>query len=157
MGTTTKTLYETDFAEWAARTADLLRQGRLTAADVENVAEEIEDLGRSERTAVRLQLLRLLTHLVKQRIQPERDGSSWRGSIVGARQEILLRLEDSPSLRRHLLDTLQATWQMAIKDALAETGLEARAFEFELPKTCPCSLDQLMEGDLEGLWPGHQG
>jgi len=156
MGATTKTLYETDFAEWSTRTADLLRQGRLDAADVENVAEEIEALGRSERAAVRSQLLRLLMHLVKQRIQPERDGSSWRGSIVAARREILLHLEDSPSLRRHLLDTLQATWRMAINDALAETGLTARANEFDLPKTCPCSLDQLIDGDLDDLWPRHQ-
>jgi hypothetical protein len=153
MGTTTKTLYDTDFAEWTARTADLLRQGRLDAADVENVAEEIEDLGKSERFAVRSQLLRIMMHLVKQRIQPERDGASWRGSIVAARQEIDSRLEDSPSLRRHLLDTAQATWQRTIKDALAETGLTARAIEFDLPKSCPASLDQLLEGELEDLWP----
>jgi hypothetical protein len=155
MGATTKTLYETDFAEWAAHTADLMRQGRLDLVDMENVAEEIADLGRSERAAVRSQLLRLLVHLIKQRIQPERDGSSWRGSIVSARQEIRLRLEDSPSLRRHLLDTLQATWQMAVKDALAETGLTTYAGEFNFPKTCPCSLDQLLDGDLEQLWPRH--
>ena len=157
MGTTTKTLYETDFAEWAARTAEALRQGRFDAADMENVAEEIEDLGKSERAAVRSQLLRLLIHMVKQRIQPERDGSSWRGSIVGARREIRLRLEDSPSLRRHLRETLQATWRMAIEDALAETGITARTIGFDLPKTCPCSLDQLLDGDLEELWPRHQG
>ena len=157
MGTTTKTLYETDFAEWAARTAEALRQGNLDAADLENVAEEIEDLGKSQRAAVRSQMLRLLKHVVKQRIQPARAGSSWRGSIVGAHQQIQLRLEDSPSLRRHLSETVQATWQMAIKAALAETGLTARTIGFDLPKTCPCSLDQLLDGDLEELWPRHQG
>ena len=157
MGTPTKSLYDTDFAEWTAQTAEQLRQGRFDAVDMENVAEEIEDLGKSQRAAVRSQLVRMLKHLIKQRIQPERDGASWRTSIVSARTEIRLRLEDSPSLRRHLLDTLQATYETAVKDAFAETRLAARAAEFELPKSCPCALDELLEGDLETLWPRLTG
>src|ERR1700730_3338372 len=102
MGTTTKSLYDTDFVEWTAQTAELIREGRFDAVDAEILAEEIEDLGKSARTAVRSQLLRMLMHLIKQRIQSDRDGSSWRTSIMSARQEIRLRLEDSPSLRRHL-------------------------------------------------------
>jgi hypothetical protein len=42
---------------------------------------------------------------------------------------------------------------MAVRDALAETQLTARATEFDLPKACPCTLDELLEGDLETLWP----
>jgi hypothetical protein len=101
MATSTKSLYDTDFVEWAARTADLLRRGRLAGLDLENVAEEIEDLGKSERSAVRSQLRRMLVHLVKSRIQPERSGASWRGSVAGARTEILDHFVDSPSLRKH--------------------------------------------------------
>ena len=56
MGTTTKTLYDTDFAEWSARTAELLRAGRYDELDIENVAEEIESLGKAERKSVRAQL-----------------------------------------------------------------------------------------------------
>ena len=153
MGATTKSLYDTDFAEWTAQTAELLRQGRFDAVDMESLAEEIEDLGKNQRAAVRSQMLRLLKQLIKQRIQPARDGSSWRISIVSARDEIQLRLEDSPSLRRHLLDTLQATYDMAVKSAFAETGIAAKALEFDLPKACPCGLDELLEGDLETLWP----
>ena len=89
MGTTTKTLYETDYVEWADTMAALLRAGRLSEIDVENVAEEIEDLGKAARRAVRSQLKRLLMHLIKQRIQPERAGTSWRVSIQNARGEIL--------------------------------------------------------------------
>jgi hypothetical protein len=55
MSTAQKNLYDTDFAEWAGRTADLLRGGRLAEVDLQNVAEEIEDLGKSERSAVRSQ------------------------------------------------------------------------------------------------------
>ena len=53
-----KTLSDTDFAEWAARTGGLLRRGRFTEVDLQNVADEIEDLGKSERSAVRSQLRR---------------------------------------------------------------------------------------------------
>src|SRR5438876_90429 len=102
MGTTTKTLYDTDFVDWAYHTAELVRAGRFDEVDLENLAEEIEDLGNSERKAVRSQLRRMLMHLMKQQIQPERDGTSWRASIVDARRKILDSLEDAPSLRRYL-------------------------------------------------------
>jgi len=63
MRTTTQTLYDTGFAEGTARMAELLRQGRFDALaaenDIENLAEEIDDLGKSERAAA---------------------GSRWRGS-----------------------------------------------------------------------------
>ena len=68
MGATTKTLYDTDFAEWASHTAELLRVGRMLDVDLEHVAEEIEDLGKSERSAIESQLRRLLKHKIKQLI-----------------------------------------------------------------------------------------
>jgi hypothetical protein len=157
MGIVTKSLYETDFAEWTAQVAELLRRGRLdaiaTAHDLSNLAEEIEDLGKNQRVAVRSQLVRLQKHMIKQKIQPDRAGSSWLSSIADARIEISLHLEDSPSLRRYLVDTLDATWQKAVRAALTETRLVARAKQLDLPVHCPCTLDELLESDLEELWP----
>jgi hypothetical protein len=91
MGASTKSLYETDFVEWAARMADLLRRGRLAELDLAHVAEEIEGLGKSERSAVRSQLRRMLAQLLKSPIQPERSGASWRGSVASARTELWRR------------------------------------------------------------------
>jgi len=68
----TKTLYDTDFVEWTARTAELVRKRRFEEVDLENLAEEIADLGNSEQSAVKSQLSRMLMHLVKERIRPER-------------------------------------------------------------------------------------
>lgn len=82
MGATTKTLYDTDFVEWTARTAELVRSGRLSEVDLEQVAEEIEDLGKRDRASAESLLFRILLHQVKRKIQPERDGASWRKSIV---------------------------------------------------------------------------
>lgn len=154
MATTTKTLYDTDFVEWTARTAQLLREGRFEEVDLENLAEEVEDLGKSDRSAVRSQLARMLLHLVKERIQPERSGASWRASIVGGRLEIDIKLEDSPSLRRHLQENLQKIYRRAVRDALQETNLTERARELDIPKDCPYTLDELLEGDLNSLRRG---
>ena len=154
MGATTKTLYDIDFVEWSARMARLLREGRFNEVDLEHVAEEIEDLGRSERLAVRSQLRRMLAHLIKMRIQPERAGASWRGSIVSARIEILDHISDSPSLRRHAETSLQRIYREAVELALAQTNLTARAKELNIPAKCPYTLDELLEGDLGDIGLG---
>ena len=106
MSTATKTLYETDFVEWADHTAELLRQGKFDEVDLEHLIEEVEGLAGSDRDAVVSQLRRMLP-LIKERIQPERAGSSWRSVVIDAQREIELYLEASPSLRRHLEGALQ--------------------------------------------------
>ena len=140
MATTIKTLYDTDFAAWAAHTAKLLRAGRLDELDLENVAEEIEDLARSLHRAIRSQFVRMLKHKIKQMIQPERDGTSWRGSIAGAMVEIQSLLEDSASLRPYLAQNLQRFYRQAGKLAVIETGLE----HAEIPEKCPWTLESLL-------------
>jgi hypothetical protein len=151
MSTATKTLYETDFVEWADHTAELLRQGKFAEVDLEHLIEEVEGLAARDRREARAHVWRMLTLLIKLRIQPERAGSSWRSSIIDAQREIELYLEDSPSLRRHLEGTLQKTYRIAVKDALHETNLTARAKEFSFPEECPYNLANLLEGDLDAL------
>jgi hypothetical protein len=122
--------------------AELLRTGRIDEVDMAHVAEEIEALGGSEKAAVRFQLERLMMHLIEQLIQPERDGTSWRSSIVEARREIGSRIEISPSLQRDL-ETRLETYRRAAKDARYETGLSGS----DLPERCPWTLKELLEGD----------
>jgi hypothetical protein len=141
MSTSTKSLYETDFAEWSDQMAKLLREGRFDQVDLENVAEEIESLGRSERKAVRSQLQRLMMHTVKQQIQPDRDGTSWQRSIREARQALLDDIEESPSLRTHLQKNMQKLYKRAVEEALIETSLDYSS----LPRECPWTLDFLLE------------
>ena len=154
MGTTpAKTLYDTDFAEWTARMAELLRAGRMGEVDLEHVAEEIEDLGKRDRWAVHSQMLRLLLHQIKRRIQPERDCANWRRSIVNSQERIAHRLKDSPSLMAYLEQELNDIYIRAARGALFETGVKSAS----LPAQCPFTLDQLLsEFDLE--WPAaHPG
>jgi hypothetical protein len=149
MGLATQTLYETDFAEWADRTAGLLRARRFGDIDWESVVEEIETLGRSERAAVRSQLRRMLAHLIKQRVQPERDGASWRTSVASARFEIRNEIRDSPSLRRHLEDNLHLIYGDAVEEALVQMNRQAA----DLPAECLWTVDRLMDGDIGSLLP----
>lgn len=151
MATISKALYDTDFVEWTAHNAELLRHGRFEEVDLEHVAEEIEDLGKRDLLAVRSQLRRMLTHSIKQKIQPERDGASWRRSIVNAQGIIIDYVELSLSLRRQLADWLPVVYRRAIKEALSETGLAGQRNDLGIPETCPFSLSQLLDCDVDSL------
>ena len=70
-------LYDRDFYAWANEQAALLRAGRLTEADIENIAEEIESMGRSEKRELVGRLAILLQHLLKWQFQPGRRSASW--------------------------------------------------------------------------------
>jgi hypothetical protein len=148
MGVTVKPLYDADFAEWAAHTAELLREGRRAEVDIEHLSEEIEDLGKNERSTVRSQLHRMLLHLVKATAQPERSGSSWRASIAKARGEIRYKLADSPSLRPLLELELEKIYGDAVRDAIYEMNLPP-SWHGAIPRHCPYTLDELLEGSPE--------
>jgi hypothetical protein len=151
MATITKTLYDTDFAEWTAHTAELLRQGKFDEVDLEHVVEEIEALGKRDFRGARSQLLRLLMHVIQQKIQPERDGVSWRGSIVNACQEIHDELRDSPSFRRRLSDELRRVYPEAVEYALQETNLAQKRADLGIPENCPLTFAQLLDCPLDSL------
>ena len=139
-----KDLYEQDFFEWTVRNAELLRAGRLDEADLEHIAEEIEDMGKSERRELESRLSVLLSHLLKWRFQPDRRGRSWQATIRVQRAELLRLLADVPSLRRHLRDQLPEVYPIAVEGAIAETDLPEEVF----PPACPFSLDQILTADF---------
>jgi hypothetical protein len=70
---------------------------------------------------------------------------------VDARRQILLTLEDSPSLRRDLAKNLQKLYSNGVKDALDETALSGKEKQPEIPESCPWTLTELLDGDLDAL------
>jgi hypothetical protein len=138
------TLYNTDFYQWTQAQAAHLRAKEWSALDVDNLAEEIESLGASDRRALRSHLMRLSQHLLKWHYQPQRRGESWQQSIDNARLQIELILEDSPSLREFLPKAFAWAYPRARKEAAKETGLPLETF----PETCPWSLDQLQDDEF---------
>ncbi|MDO4997322.1 MAG: DUF29 domain-containing protein [Neisseria sp.] len=121
-----KTTYETDFAKWAAEQAGLLRAGLVNSIDFKNLAEEIEDMGRSEQRELENRLQVLICHLLKWKFQPERRGSSWLATIREQRRRIDRRLKESPSLRSRLnnAEFYADIWLDGVAEAIRETGLD---------------------------------
>lgn len=140
------TLYERDFYAWANQQAALLRAGRLADADVQNVAEEIESMGRSEKRELVSRLTTLLHHLLKWRHQPGLRGNSSRLTIEAQRASLLDHLADNPSLRAQLPDATRAAYRLARIEAERETGLPRATF----PDACPFAFDDAISDDY---WP----
>jgi len=69
--------YETDIVAWANEQAQLVRAGRFELLDLEHIAEEIEDVGKSEQRELASRMTILLAHLLKWQFQPEQQGRSW--------------------------------------------------------------------------------
>ncbi|MEA1051971.1 DUF29 domain-containing protein [Lamprobacter modestohalophilus] len=135
--------YDGDFYAWTLQTAHQLRSGQLDQVDLAQVAEEIEDMGKSDRRALESHLKILMLHLLKWQHQPSHRGVSWRLSIANARDEITAILRDSPSLRPRLDELAASRYPGARKQAILETGLAPSSF----PETCPFSVEQLLEED----------
>lgn len=139
-------LYESDFYAWANEQAALLRAGKLSAADIGNIAEEIESMGRSEKRELVNRLAVLLLHLLKWRYQPKRRGSSWEATIRTQRLQLRDHLADSPSLKARLDEAIASAYERAIIVAADETGLAEDTF----PTACPWPFERLMDADF---WP----
>jgi hypothetical protein len=115
--TKVKTLYDSDFALWIEETVNHLKSGNLAQVDLENLIEEVESLGRSERKTVRSYLLRLLEHLLKRRYVLMSDCyRGWEIEIKNFRQSLKLELEDSPSLKNFILEIMPQCYELALEN-----------------------------------------
>ena len=94
--------YDTDFYAWAQQQAQALRAKDWGALDLKHLAEEVEDLRKTERRGVRSQLRLILSHLLKWVYQPEKRTESWRSTIANGRVLVQEDLEDLPSLAPEL-------------------------------------------------------
>ena len=135
--------HDQDFYAWATASAACLRAGRWAEVDVDQIAEELEDMGKQQKHALAGHLKILLVHLLKWRYQPGLRGVSWRLSIDNARDEIAELLEDSPSLATKLPEIATRRYPAARSRASLETGLLLEAF----PAQCPFTVDQLLDAN----------
>ncbi len=132
--------YDTDFFKWTKSQAVFLKKGDFEKLDMDNLAEEIESLGRSDKRALRSHLSILLMHLLKKQYQPNKLTNSWENSIRNARLEIRYIIEDSPSLKRFLPEFVEDAYSQARWNAAEETGLP----ESKFPEECPWTLQEIL-------------
>jgi hypothetical protein len=143
-------LYEADFHRWSQDQGLALRARRTADVDWENVAEEIETLGRSEKSEIANRLSVLLLHLLKWQFQPAGRSSSWRGSIVEQRKKLQRLLKENPSLRSYPGEVMSEEYEIARWKAAGETGLPVEAFPGSEPYTAAEILsDAFYPGDAE--------
>jgi hypothetical protein len=146
--------YEKDIVAWANEQACLLRSGRFDQLDIEHIADEIEDVGKSEQREMANRMALLLAHLLKWQYQPERHTASWQRTINEQRKGIKKRLAKSPGLQPVLTDDDWQTeiWADAVAQAATETGLA------DFPYACPWSMqsDVLQDGWLPDSTQDHR-
>ena len=137
--------YDDDLYQWTIEQADALRRRAINELDFDNLAEEIESVGRSERREIRSRLEVLLIHLLKWHYQPERQSDSWRAPVLEARRRIEDVLADNPSLRSFPADALASAYRLATLDkAIRRLDL------LHLPEACPWAIEDVLRDDF---WP----
>ncbi|MBS3026383.1 DUF29 domain-containing protein [Dolichospermum sp. ST_con] len=129
--------YDHDFYAWTQEQAQLLRTGKFNQIDFDHIAEEIEDMGRSEKRELESRLEVLLMHLLKWQFQPNLRSRSWQLTIKEQRLRLEKLLAENPSLKSFLADSLEKIYQLATISAERETGLSY------FPQICPYSLTEI--------------
>jgi len=125
--------YERDYYAWTDGQAHALRERKVSGLDWDNLAEEVEDLGKSERHRLESHLELLLMHLLKWVNQPHRRSRSWSNSIREHRFRIQRVLRDNPGLKATLPQIFADAYEAAQFSAENETRLDLSAF----PESCP--------------------
>jgi hypothetical protein len=150
-------LYEADFSSWIDSQVRAIRKVAKSGTnlpidfepvDFENVAEELADLGRSEKRALKSALVRIIEHLLKLEFSPANGPrAGWRRSVTAHRQQVADIVADSPSLGG--LDQLDAAYDDARQ--LAVLGLQQDGIaDSALPAECPYSRNQVTD---RNFWP----
>jgi ribosomal protein L29 len=136
--------YDKDFYAWTQEQAGLLRAGKFAEVDVENLAEELDSMGRSDRREIDSRLEVLLAHLLKWQAQVTFRSQSWRGTIREQRRRIAKLLRESPSLQPVAEQLVPEAYEEARQKAANDTGLPEASF----PAECPFTPEQVLADDF---------
>jgi hypothetical protein len=154
-------LYERDFYAWTQDQAALLRAWpealRPNALDLAHLAEEIEDLGRSQRGAIESLMTQVVEHLLKLRSHSDQASRRhWQKAIAGFRDQIDILFRDNPSLRARRAEIAATVWRRAARrfgQDLDIDGHDPRAALVWLPDPAEPYFDLDREVLAEGWFP----
>lgn len=144
-GIMTTPSYNEDLNAWLQQQVSYLREGKFDKLDIDNLIEEVESVGKSERRSIKNYFVVLIGHLLKLKYRPEKATGSWYFSITNSQRKIKEIIEDSPSLKREMQEKLEAAWKDAINLAVQETGLPRQTF----PAKCPWTAEQAMRENFD--------
>jgi hypothetical protein len=132
--------YWGDFYSWLREQAAHVRAGHWEALDRENLAEEIESLGREQFNKLESALRVLMMHMLKWDYQPKLRSRSWVLSIEAQRDELDNVLSDNPGLKPRIAEATGRAYRRARIEAANETGLEKNQF----PEQCPYTWNDIV-------------
>ncbi len=138
-----KQLYEIDDNLWLLQTIELLKQKRLDELDLDNLIEELESVGRSEKNAVESLLEQIIRHLLLLqywKAEYERNVNHWEAEIIGFRGQLHKYL--TTNLRKHLAQELNSIYGLALKYVKRKTNQT-----INFPQECPYNLEQLLDSN----------
>ncbi len=136
-------LYETDEYLWFEYTVKFLKESRFTELDLENLIEELEELGNERKRAVESLLEQIIRHILLLEYWTEEfecNSNHWRAEIYSFRNQIEKRLTNN--LRKYLAEERLNIYNYALGYVQRKTG-----FQVNFPEECPYSLDELLEID----------
>ena len=141
-------LYESDFYAWTQEQAEFLRDGKWSQLDLVNLIEEIESLGKQQRSELRNRLSILIGYLLKWEYQSNRRSRSWLMTIRVQRRDTLELVKENPSLNPYLQEALQKIYEKGRDLAAGETNLPIKTFPIE----CIYSLEEILS---DSFFPGE--
>jgi len=136
-----KQLYDVDDDEWLEQTINLLKNHQFQQLDLDNLIEELEDLGREKKNAVASLLDQIIRHLLLLQYwttEAEYNAVHWQEEIYNFRTQ--LRRTITTNLRKYLKDELTSIYQ----DALGFVKIKTTNL-VTFPTECPYSLEQLLD------------
>lgn len=139
--------HDEDFYGWAMATAKLLKHKQYNEVDMDSLIEEIEEMGISNKHALKNRLAQLIFHLLKWQYQPDfREFSkrSWQGSIEEQRIQVKDLLEENPSLKSIIQEVMQKSYKLSLSFIKKETPLDLKKFPLE----CPYTLEQIISDEF---------
>jgi hypothetical protein len=139
-------LYDTDYQLWLDHTVFQLKAQDFSQIDLENLIEEIESLGRSDKHAISSYLMRLCEHLLKIKYwESERELClrGWKREVINFRLQIQEVLETSPSLKSFLQDVFVKQYGNGRKLFMNASELDARL----IPQDPDFTLEQALDED----------
>ncbi|OIP69234.1 MAG: hypothetical protein AUK43_13555 [Oscillatoriales cyanobacterium CG2_30_40_61] len=140
----TETLYDQDYYLWLKTTINQLRANQFSQVDLENLLEELETMGRSEKHKIENLLVKLFEHLLKLQFwqgERERNQGHWQGEIREFRRQINKQLKSSPSLKPYILEIFDECYEDARKEASDRSQLPLETF----PVISIGSLEQILD------------
>jgi hypothetical protein len=135
-----RTRYADDLYTWVQEQVALLRAGRVDALDLDNIAEELSDVGSEQYDKLESAIDVLLAHALKWDHQPERRSRSWSLTIAEQRVRIDKQLRKNPGLQSRIVEAISEGFRLGRIRAAREMKRALKS----LPADCPYTWDEIL-------------